>query len=71
MAKKGLQELQAQLGQDVPAGLKQLSDAELGDLAQAIRDARRRQNHAFAEAGDRALDRVPRLLRGPIRKVVG
>jgi hypothetical protein len=71
MAKKGLEELRTQLGGDVPPGVAKLSDAQLRDLADAIHEARRRQARAFAEAGERALDRVPRLLRGPIRKIAG
>jgi hypothetical protein len=48
-----------------------LGDAALTDLAHAIRDARHREGEALAAAGERALERVPRLLRGAIRKVVG
>lgn len=70
-ASSGLEALRAQLGDDVPAGLGQLSETQLHDLADAIHSARRRQAQAFAQAGERALDRVPRLLRGPIRKIAG
>jgi hypothetical protein len=66
-----LNELRRQLGGDVPPGLERLSEAELRDLAHAIRDARHREGEALAASGERALARVPRLLRGPIRKVVG
>jgi hypothetical protein len=71
MARKGLEELRTQLGGDVPPAVAKLSDTQLRDLADAIHEARRRQARAFAEAGERALDRVPRLLRGPIRKIAG
>jgi hypothetical protein len=63
--------LRKQLGQPPPPGLGALSDEQLRDLAEAIRDARHRQAAALAEAGDRALGRIPRLLRGPVRKVAG
>ena len=33
--------------------------------------ARRRQAKALADAGDRALGQIPRLLRGPVRRIVG
>jgi hypothetical protein len=63
--------LRRQLGTDAPDGLGRLSDEELRDLTTALRDARRRQARALAEAGDRALDHIPRLLRGPVRRIVG
>jgi hypothetical protein len=71
MAQEALSQLREQLTGDVPEGVSKLADAELRDLAHAIRDARHREGEALAAAGERALERVPRLLRGPIRKVVG
>ena len=71
MSRDGRRALEDQLGPGAPAGLSVLSDAELADLAGAIQDARRRQARELDQAGDRALRRIPRLLRGPIRKVVG
>ena len=63
--------LTKQLGQQPPAGVKALPEDELRELEAAIAEARHRQAAALEEAGDRALDRIPRLLRGPVRKVVG
>jgi hypothetical protein len=63
--------LEAQLGSEPPAGLARLDPDELGDLTAAIRDARRRQAAEIDAVGDRALSFVPRLLRGPIRRIVG
>jgi hypothetical protein len=71
VASEALNELRRQLRGDVPPGLKRLSESELRDLAHAISDARHREGQALAASGERALERVPRLLRGPIRKVVG
>jgi hypothetical protein len=71
MAKNALSQLREQLSGDVPEGVSRLDDAALVDLAHAIRDTRHREGQALAAAGERALERVPRLLRGPIRKVVG
>jgi hypothetical protein len=65
------QALEAQLGSSVPRGVRALSEAELKDLAQAVESARRRQTASLIEAGDRALNRIPRLLRGPVKKIVG
>jgi hypothetical protein len=70
MTQSALSQLQEQLSGDVPESVSRLDDAALTDLAHAIRDARHREGKALAAAGERALDRVPRLLRGPIRKVV-
>jgi hypothetical protein len=63
--------LSAQLRGTAPDGLRELSDDELADLAGAVADARHRQADALAEAGDRALGHIPRLLRGPIKHIVG
>jgi hypothetical protein len=63
--------LKQQLGAAPPPGLAVLSEDQLQDLTAAIADARRRQGEALKEAGDRALGRIPRLLRGPVRKVAG
>lgn len=66
-----LNALRRQLGGTVPDGLRQLSAKELRDLSDAVSGARRRQAKAVAEAGERALGHIPRLLRGPVRKIVG
>jgi hypothetical protein len=71
MTRKAIDQLATELGGDPPAGVAQLDDGQLRDLSQAIRAARRRQAQALAEAGDRALGHIPRLLRGPVRRVVG
>ncbi len=63
--------LESQLGAGAPKAVRTLSEAELNDLAEAIQSARRRQTASLAEAGERALNRIPRLLRGPVRKIVG
>lgn len=66
-----LSALRAQLGAAAPEGLGGLSDDELRDLITAVDDARRRQSRALGEAGERALGHIPRLLRGPVRRIVG
>jgi len=63
--------LTARLGTEPPAGLRKLTGAQLTDLTTAVSDARRRQGQALAAAGERALAHVPRLLRGPVRRIVG
>jgi hypothetical protein len=63
--------LEAQLGSEPPAGLARLDTHEVEDLTAALRDARRRQAAEVAAAGDRAFRFVPRILRGPVRRIVG
>lgn len=68
---KELAALRARLNSEPPEAIHSLSGAQLADLTSAITDARRRQGEALAAAGERALHHVPRLLRGPIRRVAG
>jgi cytochrome c553 len=63
--------LEAQLGTRAPKAVAALSEQDIQDLADAIQAARQRQAAALAEAGERALSRIPRVLRGPVRKVAG
>lgn len=71
MAGEGLAALTAQLGTDPPGGLRKLGDEQLADLAAVIREARRREAVALAQAGEQALSHIPRVLRGPVRRVAG
>ena len=72
MSKKdALQAVRAQLRATPPKALAALSEEELEDLAGALREARHRQAAELAAAGEKAFDHIPRLLRGPIRKVMG
>jgi hypothetical protein len=61
--------LEDELHGALPAGLRGLTDAQRRDLADAIADARRRQAAALADAGEQAFGHIPRLLRGPIRRM--
>ncbi len=71
----GSEEALLALGQELraqpPAGLGALSHDDLGDLTEALRDARHHQAAELQAAGEKALGHIPRLLRGPIRKVMG
>ncbi len=66
-----MEELGRELRASPPSGLAQLKPDELHDLTAALRAARRRQAAELASAGEQALSFVPRLLRGPVRKIVG
>lgn len=54
-----------------PPQLSALDDGPLADLAAAIDAARARQRAELNAALDQAWGHVPRLLRGPLRRVVG
>lgn len=70
MENPGLAALAAQLRDTPPAGLAILADADLADLADTIAAARARQAAALEQAGEQAFSYVPRLLRGPIRRLL-
>lgn len=65
-----MEELRRQLGGEVPEGLSVLDAEELAALADIIREARVQQSEALHSAADRALDKVPALLRGPVRRLL-
>jgi hypothetical protein len=71
MSENGLSKLRAQLRAEPPAGLAQLADEDLERLADAVAAARRRQAAELEAAGEAAFRYVPRLLRGPMRKLLG
>jgi hypothetical protein len=71
MSDDGLHALEAELRASAPKGLRGLTEADLRDLAGAVAAARHRQAAELQAAGDQALRHIPRLLRGPIRKVLG
>lgn len=54
-----------------PPPLKGCRPADLADLAAAVDQARTRQRAELRTALDAAYGHVPRLLRGPLRKVLG
>lgn len=63
--------LGSQLGAPPPPSLARLDDAQLSDLVEAIGEARRRQAAELAAAGEQAFRLLPRVLRGPIRRLMG
>lgn len=69
--KEALAALESQLQAKPPEGLSPLTGEELEDLAGAVREARHRQAAELQAAGEKAFGHIPRLLRGPIRKVMG
>lgn len=69
MTDDGFQELASELRATPPEALRGLSDSDLRDLSGAIRDARHRQAAALASAGENAFGQLPRLVRGPVRRL--
>lgn len=66
----GRRDLHRELGGRVPEGLATLTDEERSELAGLVHDARRRQSQALDGAIAQALDIVPRLVRGPVRRIL-
>lgn len=58
-------------GAEPPAGLRELDDAVVADLAAAIRDARDAEAEALAASGERSLKLLPLPLRVGVRKILG
>jgi hypothetical protein len=59
-----------ELGAELPASVAALPEADLARLADLLGTARRDQSAALAEATEKGLGFVPRLLRGPVTKVL-
>ncbi|MDQ6751802.1 MAG: hypothetical protein M3Z33_13760 [Actinomycetota bacterium] len=70
MTADAVRRLEAELGGRVPEGLETLTDGELADVGDRLRDTKRRQSQALDAAIEEALEIVPRLLRGPVRKIL-
>lgn len=64
------QRLQEVYGDALPPSLAALSDAEVEHLVGAIDDAQARQRSALAAATDTGMAVIPRVLRGPVRRVL-
>ncbi|TML97809.1 MAG: hypothetical protein E6G05_13845 [Actinobacteria bacterium] len=61
--------IERELAASPPSRLGRLTHEQQDDLAQSIRDAKRRQAAALAAAGEQALELIPRLLRRPVRRL--
>lgn len=71
MQSDGLTPLTEQLRDSPSPIVADLADEHLMHLAGAIRAARKRQALQLQAASEKALDHIPKLLRGPVRKIVG
>ena len=62
--------LEGELGGPVPDGFQHLSDEQLLALADLLADARARGQEELHEGVEDSLNFVPRLMRGPVRKIL-
>lgn len=65
----GLDDLRDALG-GIPVEVDGLDDGDAGRLAGLVVDARRRQAAELRAAVEGGLGHIPRLLRGPIKKLL-
>jgi hypothetical protein len=71
MSTDRLNALEEQLGAKPPEALAALTDGQVRDLVGAVKEARHRQAAELAAAGEQALRHIPKLLRAPLRKMLG
>jgi len=62
--------LEGELGGHVPDGLTQLGDEQLLALADLLQDAKARGQEELREGVEDSLNFVPRLMRGPVRRIL-
>lgn len=70
MSAKAFRALESELGGAPPDGLERLTDAQLRAFTDLLRDAKRRQSDALRSAVEESLEIVPRMVRGPVRKIL-
>lgn len=63
--------LESELRDELPPSFAALDDADLERLAGMVRDARHEQRAALEAALEAGLRFIPRLLRGPIKRILG
>lgn len=62
--------LEGELGGEVPEGFTTLTDDQLLALADLLQDAKARGQEELEEGVADSLNFVPRLMRGPVRKIL-
>lgn len=71
MTRADVELLARELGGDPPQAFNLLPSEAHAALIAALRAARSRQRNQLDEALTQALEHVPTLMRGPIRKILG
>jgi hypothetical protein len=67
----GLGSLTGELRDPPSSAVAGLPDEHLTHLADALASVRRRQAQELEAASARALEHIPRVLRGPVKKILG
>lgn len=62
--------LERELGAQLPEGLGRLSGEQLHALAELLQVAKACQREVLDEGVEASLNIVPRLMRGPVRKIL-
>ena len=70
MSAKAMRDLEQELGGRAPDGLEALTDAQLRAFTQLLHDKKRRQSEGLHAAVEQSLEIVPRMVRGPVRKIL-
>lgn len=70
MSAKAMRDLEDELGARPPDGLQALSDAQLRAFTALLRETKRRQSEGLQAATEQALEIVPRMVRGPVRRIL-
>lgn len=71
MARADVEVLARELGGDPPESFNVLPSEAQQALIAALRAARTRQRNQLDQALTQALEHVPLLMRGPVRKILG
>jgi hypothetical protein len=70
MSANAVRALEAELGGAAPDSVSKLTDAQLSAFTDLLRTAKRRQSGALESAMQESLEIVPRMVRGPVRKIL-
>jgi hypothetical protein len=62
--------LEGELGGPVPSGFERLTDDQLLLLADLLQEAKALGQEELRDGLEESLDIVPRLMRGPVRKIL-
>jgi hypothetical protein len=70
MSAKAMRDLEQELGGRAPDGLEALTDAQLQAFTDLLHECKRRQSESLRAAVEHSLEIVPRMVRGPVRKIL-
>lgn len=70
MSDNAIDILEEELGARIPEGVEVLADDELLLLADLLHEAKASQAQELEQGVEGSLDIVPRLMRGPVRKIL-